>query len=288
MSFFSSNKIKSYSHDIAPIGFYFDFFSTEIFSIPIMPIPMRIDKITNGDPTLFIIPDIQEIQTGCEKINIYIDFKNFLFFGLKNLLEYTKSKFKEINRTYLDENKIKEWYRKSLILETEILGLKKDFTFLYMEFLKLFSTLQQKDLSLNSKNYKVELITYCDTIVEYFRKRIYDNYIEIKTSEGNIEKKEIYEKKRGKYYPQLIHFEVQNYEEKGKKKKKGFIPYLLYDDLAEVFFYNKQLLSGDKMDAQTPIDLNIYREKGIITSEARSLNFRGSFPSINQVLRKLS
>ncbi|KKL99533.1 hypothetical protein LCGC14_1813490, partial [marine sediment metagenome] len=46
-SFFNAPvKLKSYKKDLAPIGFYFDIFATEIFKIPVMPVPMRIDKLT--------------------------------------------------------------------------------------------------------------------------------------------------------------------------------------------------------------------------------------------------
>jgi len=245
---------------------------------------MRIDKVTNGDPTLFIVPNIPKVQKVCEKTNIFIDFNQFLYFGFKNLLKFSRNKFKEINRTSLNKDITKEWYQKSLLLESEILGLKKDFTFILIEFLNLFSKIEKAGFPKDSTDYKDELISYCDKGVIYFRERIESNYIEIKNSEGDIEKKDIYEEKLGNYHPQLVHFEVQNYEKKGKTKKKGFIPYLLYDDIAEVFFYNKKLLTEENKNYD-PIDLNIYKKYGILSSEPHRLKFRESFPSIEKLLK---
>ena len=50
-------KLKSYQNDLAPLDFFFDKFITDLFKIPITPIPMRIDKLTNGQLTLFLSPD---------------------------------------------------------------------------------------------------------------------------------------------------------------------------------------------------------------------------------------
>ena len=90
-------KLKSFKNDLAPVGFNFDIFPTDIFKIPIMPIPMRIDKTSNGRATFFIIPDLLKLDSFLETLDLVFNFESFLIEGLKNLIIYSKKKYKEIN-----------------------------------------------------------------------------------------------------------------------------------------------------------------------------------------------
>ena len=54
--------MKSFKNNIAPILFYFDIFTTEIFEVPVIPVPIRIDKVINGDFTLFIPPNVDGLN----------------------------------------------------------------------------------------------------------------------------------------------------------------------------------------------------------------------------------
>ncbi|GAI91334.1 unnamed protein product [marine sediment metagenome] len=94
-SFFKSPaKLKSFKRDLAPVGFYFDIFATEIFKIPVMPVPMRIDKLTNGDLTLFILPDIGNLNKLLKKLGLTINFKIFFSLGISNFINFAKGKYK--------------------------------------------------------------------------------------------------------------------------------------------------------------------------------------------------
>ena len=50
-------------------------------------------------------------------------------------------------------------------------------------------------------------------------------------------------------------------EKREYQKKKLFIPYLIYDDLIDVFFYNLKML---KERVKIPINVQIYKNNNII------------------------
>jgi len=280
MSLFGKNqdpspKLKSYKKDIAPFGLYFDIFSTDQFRIPIMPVPMRVDKISNGDPTLFINPDRELLINLFQKLGLYINFENFVYWGVQNLLDYTTKKYKNITfRTLRNQKKI-EWYKSTLKIETNIYGLQKDFTFLLSEFLKTYSSIIESNLNIPSQRYNEKLIKYCEKGIEYFREKIEANYTEIKDSEGNIHKKSLYLEKGSKIYPKALPIEVIMYDKKDKdnekKRRRRFIPYLIYDDLLDIFTYNKNLLIENEKE---PINLKVYSQNNIIIKGSIPFNYR--------------
>ncbi|GAJ01104.1 unnamed protein product, partial [marine sediment metagenome] len=54
---------------------------------------------------------------------------------------------------------------------------------------------------------------------------------------------ELYSEKKEKYYPKIITIKID------KKLKMNFVPYLVYDDILDIFSYNKKILLEGK---QTP------------------------------------
>ena len=136
-------KLKSFKNDLAPVGFYFDIFPTNIFKIPIMPIPMRIDKMSNGRATFFIIPDLFKLDSFLETLDLVFNFESFLIEGLKNLILYSKKKYKEITYRTLTLEPLTNWFENSLNLKTEIPSLIEDFTFLLSEYLKMFAIIEK-------------------------------------------------------------------------------------------------------------------------------------------------
>ncbi len=231
------SKLKSFKNDIAPIGFYFDLFTTDLFKVPVMPIPMRIDKISNGAPTLFIFPDLNKLNKLCEKLDLFLDFQLFFILGIKNLLNFTKKKYKEITFRSLDDNKIRNWFNTSKIISADISFLTKDFTFLISEFLKLYSKIDfDKDL----EEYHPDLMRYCNTIINFLNEKIENNIIYIENT-NIIKTEKLYEERENKYFPNIITIKVYNSNTK-KMKEMNFIPYLIYDDLFDSFSYNKKLL----------------------------------------------
>ncbi|MFX0024963.1 MAG: hypothetical protein ACFE8M_01000 [Candidatus Hermodarchaeota archaeon] len=231
------SKLKSFKNDIAPVGFYFDLFTTDLFKIPVMPIPMRIDKISNGEPTLFIFPDFIKLNKLCEKLDLFLDFQLFFVLGIKNLINFTKNKYKEITFRPLDDNKIRKWFINSKIINTDISFLNNDFTFLISEFLKLYSNI---NANMDLEEYHPDLIKYCNTIINFLKEKIENNILHVE-NDNIIKTEKLYEERENKYFPNIITIKVYNSNTK-KMKEMNFIPYLIYDDLFDSFCYNKKLL----------------------------------------------
>ncbi len=281
-SFFNAPaKLKSYKKDVAPMGFYFDIFATEIFKIPVMPVPMRIDKLTNGDVTLFIFPDVKNLNILLKKLDLAFNFKKFFLHGISNLINFAKEEYKKITKRYLKHEIIIKWFENSKVIKTEIPSFTNLYTYLLLEFLKTFSKIEEKGLNASLEKYTSKLILYCDRIIKYAKKKIENNLILIKV-DGLLIKEQLYLEKKGKYYPEIISIPIANLN-KNKKSKMGFIPYLIFDDILDVFSYNKKLLNEGK---QIPIDMTTWKNKGIINKRS-NLN-HNNFHQINFELHKIS
>jgi hypothetical protein len=233
-------RIKSYTNDLAPIGFYFDIFNTNLFKIPIMPIPMRIDKLTNGETTYFIPPNYNQLNELFEKLDIVIDFKNFFLTGIINLINYAKEKYREITLQTLTNSIIMKWYENSLTVQTEIPCLTQDFTFLLTEFLYFYSHISEQGLKLDDDDYKRVILQYCEKMITHFKEKIESNKIQISYDEI-IKTEQLYTEKNNKYYPIAIFLKIKTLKN-NKVRKMRFIPYLIYDDLLDVFVYNRKLI----------------------------------------------
>lgn len=253
--------MKSFKNDIAPVIFYFDIFSTEIFEVPVMPVPIRIDKIINGDVSSFILPNMDELHQLFNKLDYYIDFDSVFFIGLKNFVKYAKKRYHKFSFRPFDISKVFTWFEKSKYIDARIPSLTEDFTFLISEFIQMYSNLEKKRIISEDQINNAELVQYCERVIDYFKKKLDQNLIYIEKNNEIIAKK-IYKEKKGKYYPEMIPIDV-NYIQKNKIKTKIFIPYLIYDDLIDCFTYNLKILEEK---SQSPCDLNIWSKNNVIVT----------------------
>ena len=228
-------KLKTFKSDLAPIGFFFDLIPNDYFEIPIMPIPMRIDKLSNGQPNFFILPDL-----SIENNKLNIDLKRFLSIGLQNLVVYSKKKYKEMTNRDLKETKIIKWFEGSTSLNTEIYSLKETFSYVISEFLKVAYKIITNDIQIEDNDYLSLILEYCTKMIKHSQDIIEDNIFFIKkdNSEENVK---LYKEKKNTYHPEIIKIETFDFSI-NKHLKKYFVPYLIYDDLFECFSYNKQIL----------------------------------------------
>ena len=237
-------KLKSNKRDISPIGFFFDVLPNDYFKLPIMPTPMRIDKVMNGDPTLFILPDFKKLDELGEKLDFYIDFESFFKVGIANLISFAKVKYNETNYRTLKNEIFRKWFGKSINAIANIPDLNDAFTFLISEFLILYSTIEKKNLTFNSENYCLELVQYCDNMITYFREKIEQNSFKIQRK-GELQNVKLYVEKKNKYHPQITSIDIL-YAKTNRSKKMEFVPYLIYDDILDCFFYDKKILTEEK------------------------------------------
>ena len=228
-------KLKTFKSDLAPIGFFFDLIPNDYFEIPIMPIPMRIDKLSNGQPNFFILPDL-----SIENNKLNIDLKRFLSIGLQNLVVYSKKKYNEMTHRDLKETKILKWFEGSTSLNAEIYSLTETFSYVISEFLKVAYKIITNDIQIEDNDYLSLILEYCTKMIKHSQDIIEDNIFFIKkdNSEENIK---LYKEKKNTYHPEIIKVEAFDFSI-NKRLKKYFVPYLIYDDLFECFSYNKQIL----------------------------------------------
>lgn len=266
MSFFRTPeipplKLKSFKKDIAPVGFFFDIVSTELFKIPIIPVPMRIDKLTNGEPTLIIIPNMTKLDKISSKFGLDVNYSLFYSIGINNFINYAKDKYKEITKRNLDLKKIKQWWNLSKNLISQNLDLRETFTFINSQFIITFSNLiKENDIKYNQKQYIKTLISYCDSIIDYLRLKIENNIFKI-NKDNIIKEEKLYIEKKNKCYPLSLEITVKDLSINEIYEMK-FVPYLIYDDLLNCFAYNKSLLKENEGDQF--INFQIYEKYDLI------------------------
>ena len=240
--------IKSFKKDFAPMLFYFDLVPSEVFDPPVMPLPLRIDRLYSGNRTAFIHPDFYELENQLDNFNLKFNYAHFLETGLKNFIQYARKKVSSLQlrdySTRLKTESIIDWFNSSCEIVFYNPDLEKDLTFILRDFIKLIATYFQKDLSNDSLRTKELLIEHCDKMIKYFRNKIEKNQITI-IKEQEKENVKLSIERKSKFYPDIIEHDVvflENY----KVKKMKFVPYLIYDDILECYSYNKKLLTEGK------------------------------------------
>jgi len=268
----SSNKLmKTYKSDLAPVGFYFDIFTSEIFRIPVTPIPMRIDRLFKGESTFFILPDMIKLNRLINELDLVLNMKSFLLAGIKNLINFAKNKYKEKTFLTLKPETITRWFEKSIELKTNIPSLTDDFTFLFSEFLRFYAYCENQGIDSKNEEYHSELLKYCENVFIYFKERIEQNKFEIENKDTK-RIVQLYKEKKDQYYPEIVTVKVNNL--KSKKKNMNFVPYLIYDDVIDVFSYNKKLLSEG---SNNKINLKIWNTNGIIYKRSNIEKFNPEY-----------
>jgi len=215
----------------------------------------------NGEPTLLITPNQEKLEKVFKRLNLTINFHLFYIIGIKNLLNYANLKQKELTLRGLDSDKIRKWWEASINISAFNPDLSESFTFITSQFLKTYSYIDKNNLdpTQNKDEYKNILIEYCDSIIKYFRNKIEKNIFFIK-NEDKIEMEKLYLERKQKYYPLVIKLPVNDLAT-NRTSEMGFVPYLVYDDLLDSFYYNKKLLKNATDDT---INLKVYEDNEII------------------------
>lgn len=292
------HKFKIFKADAAPFFFYVEILPTDftafksertrnllkkIDSNPIMPLPMRVDRVFNGEKSVLIRPrepiSFSVMDDYIATINPYF----FLQFGIEKLLYFTEIRAYEKFFISLPIEKVQKWWNSTEFRYTKLLQLEEDFS----EFLNLYITNLLK-AKLNHEDLINAATKYCQLIQEICEKRIKQNSILIETVR-NEEHVPMYEKKLARYvekkkrvekieyHPELVDIEIFDLSEKGfivnkdqqyiildniKPKGLKYIPILFYDDLLECMLHNLKRLE----DGNTPIlDPSFLIDNKIIT-----------------------
>ncbi len=320
------NKFKIFKSDAAPFFFYLDIFppNPTAFKLqktkallesiklnPVMPLPMRVDRVFNGEKSILIRPREPVSFSLMDNLVATINPSRLLQHGIEKLIYFTEIRGFENFFTSLTIERAKKWWDSSRFLYAKLLNLEEDFSAFLNAYIQTLvkAKINDEDLIIAAKE-------YCQMISEICEKRINENSILIETmqKEDNVklykEKIAIYKEsgkkvKKVQYHPELVDIDVFDLSKKGlfstiegsksfledlKVKKRKYIPLLFYDDLLECMLYNlKKLEEGDDniLDPSFLLD-----QKVIILHESEELkenviqnySWLRSFEKINLVL----
>jgi len=225
-------KIPVKRSDGAPLLFFMDVISSD-FPNPILPMPLRIDMVSNGLPTNFIFPK-KSTSIQIENEMYTYNYLNLYRFYLKNLVFYSKRTHLKVTSQNLKEDTIKRWWELSRNFKPKIPTYSKDLEFILETYLKAFKSYKL------SNDLPAALMEYTNQLIDYCNSRLESNVIEIYYKQDLLGKR-MYKIKKGHYFPDIFEFDVQDIV-KGKIRRKAFIPIMLYDDLLECFLFNQMQL----------------------------------------------
>ena len=287
-------KFKTYKSDAAPFFFYIEIFpfDTSLYTNPhssslikaieknpIVPIPMRVDRVFNGENSVIIRPrEVTSFQISEDRLAV-INPQQFLNSGLQNLIYFSDIRSSETLFKHLTSKNLISWWEATKFLYGNLYRLEEDFS----AFLRAYLLTMVKSY-IEGGDLVSAAIQYCEIIEDVCKKRMDHNNIltEIDGKQSNVKmykKKEHSSYKKLKkiskigYHPELIDIEVFNYSGNNwhpdtiinseiEKKVKKYIPLLFYDDLQECMLQNLKYLEENE---KIVLDPSILIEENIIT-----------------------
>jgi hypothetical protein len=319
----TGHKFKIFKYDAAPFFFYIEIFSPDLAFFkkeyhkrllgsikinPIMPIPMRIDRVFNGEKSILIRPREPMKFSYMDDYTAIVNPMSFLQYGFEKLLYFTELRAYENFSVSITLEKVNNWWNSTKFLYAKLKRLEEDFSeFLRIYIQTLLKTKQSEgDLIGAAKEYSTKVKEICE-------KRIKENLIpvETKTQETNVkiykEKIAKYRKKMKKveeiqYHPELVDIDIFDLSESGfnvnsnyknlklgelKPKEIKYIPLLFYDDLLECMLQNLKKLDDGEDNILDPVfllDKNIIilaKSKDINSHQYQEYSWFSSFEKIS-------
>jgi hypothetical protein len=309
------NKFKTFKYDVAPFFFFIDVFPADysnknkpnlinlidsIKTNSIMPLPMRVDRVFNGERSVLIRPKETISFPITEDLSVIVNPNPFLQLGFEKLLYFTEVRSREELLSSLVIGRVLNWWNSSKFLYGKLQSLEEDFSAFLRAYLHTIvkAKILEEDLRGAAQN-------YCQLIADICQKRMEQNTIlaEVKGKQETVKmykvKEHTYYKKFKKvseiqYRPELIDIEIYDLSKKGFQnledadtKVLKYIPLLFYDDLLECMLQNLNRL---KDPANKLLDPSLLFEKNIIfthpTKELEQVNmekytWRDSFENID-------
>jgi hypothetical protein len=303
----SNNKYQIFRSDAAPFFFYIDVLPIDlkqydiphhveilkkVQSNPIMPLPLRVDRVFNGEPSILIRPR-EPVSFPLGEKTLYINPDPFINRGIEKLIYLTEIRASREFTYSLKVDNAKKWWNSTKHFYGRLKTLEDDFS----AFLKayIYTLVKAKMESGDLLNAARE---YCELIKNICDKRIQENQIVIEIKEKE-KITNLYKMKHGKVfkkilkrvdsellYPSFVDIEVMDLEDSGysnvnekevKSKSKiiKYIPLLFYDDLLECMLQNLEILKnfeGEIIDPSFLLQNDIIRllDNEILDSERYS------------------
>jgi len=270
----SIHKFKIFKADAAPFFFYIDIFPSDITAFkaeravvlikninenPIMPLPMRVDRVFNGESSILIRPREPISVPLMDNNHAIINPDNFIQFGIEKLLYFTEIRGYERFTNSLVLEKAKKWWDSTKFLTTKLSQLEEDFSVFLQSYIGtvLKAKLTGEDL-ISAAN------KYCKSVQNTCEKRLKENSILVETTrkENRVEmytqkiarsRKKMKKVDQLEYHPELVDIDIYNLSERGfsnnieNLSSNLEVPLLIYDDLLECMLQNlKKLDDGDE------------------------------------------
>ena len=315
-------RFKTYKSDAAPFFFFIDIFPLDltIFNTPhslllakhiknnpVMPLPMRVDRVFNGDSSILVRPSSPVSFPLNESVLGIINPLPFLQMGFENLLFFTEIRSQQRLLRPPKKEKVKEWWENTRHLYGNLHQVEEDFS----AFLKayLYTIVKAK---INEEDITGAAIEYCEIINNICKERMVKNKILVEI-EATQERVKLYREKKAKsrekfsivekveYHPELIDIEIFDFSNTGFPKQLDFektnlkdyssivakyIPLLLYDDLQECMLQNIALLEKNEVALLNPsllLENNVILLLGSEEAESSDLNKYNWFSDLSEV-----
>ena len=234
-------RIKSNPNDMAPMLFVIDTIHSEHYDNPIIPTPVRVDKVSNGEFTSIILPS-KLPQTEQDDQVVTIDVIRLLELGFQNLMSYTAKKFNEITYRPLNIANISKWWENTRKYSCHFPTYIQDLDSILQSYLNAYLQWKRTGDEIES------LISYTEKIIDLCNTRLTKNKISYQFEKKVITSRIYTERKDGKKIPQIWQVDRTTLEN-WKVRKKAFVPHLIYDDLLECFLSNKAELERGELEA---------------------------------------
>jgi len=250
-----------------------------------MPLPMRVDRVFNGERSIIIRPREPITFKITDDKTAAINQKLFLQYGVEKLLYFTEVRSREKFSAHFTLDRAMRWWNSTKFLYGNLYRLEEDFSAFSRAYLHTMikAKILEEDLMNAAKD-------YCQIVADICRKRMEENsmFIEIKGKQENVNLYKIkdftYYKKFKKvnetqYHPELIDIEFFDLTEIGflkqeddrtklgnelKSKVLKYIPLLFYDDLLECMLQNLKSLEDGENEI---LDPSYLFEKNIVLLE---------------------
>ena len=309
-----SREYETFSHDASPFFFYIDVLPLdlsqydiphhvellkEVQSNPIMPLPLRIDRVFSGKSSILIRPRDPVSFSINENIAI-INPQPLIESGIKKLLYFTEVRASREFASSLTLANAEVWWNSTKFLYGRLRTLEEDFA----AFLKAYIFIMVK-AKIESEDLISAAVQYCDLIRDICDKRIQEKRITVETKKKE-KLVDLYKMKDGKViekrfkrveskllYPSFVDIEVTNLEsvgfsniDKDLKRKSimmKYIPLLFYDDLLECMLQNLESLKdfeGEIIDPSFLLENNMIKLVDKETSNLEQYTWLKEFDEI--------
>ena len=299
-------KFKTYKSDAAPFFFFIDIFPLEnsvlpqtrlsalvdsIKNNPIMPLPMRVDRVFNGESSVLIRPREIIFFPVTDECIALINPTPFLQFGLEKLIFFAEIRASEQLYLSVRAENVSKWWNKTKFLYGNLFRVEEDFS----EFLRAYLHTIIK-ANINGDDPVTAAKQYCQLVADVCQNRLEKNLIQTDIR-GEQKNAKMYRKKdltyyknfkkikELKYHPELVDIEIFELSEQGFSKEEDnrillvnqresnvikYLPILFYDDLQECMLQNLKRLDDNPDELLNPSYL--LEQKIIILHESKDEN----------------